>query len=59
MIDENEKIAARELYTDYRLWCESTGEKHVCERIFAQEMKRLNIEKHRDSKINFYRLMRK
>ena len=59
VIDENGKIAARELYTDYRLWCESTGEKYVCERIFAQEMKRLNIEKHRDSKINFYRLMRK
>ena len=59
VVDAHGKIYAKRVYTDYRQWCEENGEKYVSKRIFAQEMQRLNIEKSRDSKINFYRLKRK
>ena len=56
VVDENGKIYAKDIYQDYRIWCEENGEKYVSNIALGKELQRLGIEKRKDMHGVYYHL---
>jgi len=56
-VDENGKIYAKDIYQDYRIWCEENGEKYVSNIVFSKELQRLGILRAKDRKGIYYGLV--
>jgi len=57
VVDENGKIYAKDIYQDYRIWCEENGEKYVSNIVFSKELQRLGILRAKDRKGIYYGLV--
>ena len=56
-IDPNGKLYAKNVYPDYRSWCEHNGEKPVSNIALGKELQRLGVDKHKDMHGVYYGLV--
>ncbi len=56
VVDADGKIYAKQVYTDYRQWCEENGENYVSQTVFGKELQRLGIVRERDRSGYYYTL---
>ena len=59
IVDPDGKLYAKNVYNDYRTWCDYNGEKPVSNIAFGKELQRLGVEKSRDNKGALYGLVSK
>lgn len=59
VVDTSGKVYAKNIYQDYRNWCDANGEKCVSNITLGKELQRLGIKKSRDTTGIFYTLILK